>query len=531
MQPLRLNILVLTSFGLSLLASNHVSASESSRRLTKWKKSLKNKYAKTMNKMRAYAPGNIKLDDQSSEESNKAVTSVPGDKLTSLPNELLNNILDLAIEPGSFRQTYPGLMLTSKAMAAHVLAHPSGAILPTYHKLQVGLKHYRASGVFKVRKGTIVPADKPVSKLVSISRNFKNGVKQTFNPWQELLYHQFATTLWRSASRFVSFACDIVNTDGVARLNPHENPLTMIYLRETLAIGRDLKIFQKGAPHFIDPNQLTQQTLEKQLPLLALVDTHNNATDLLQVFDTLVDPSFDLLIHRDWVKPSDSKSDYAEGPLRNIIRLRQVPTFSLFSGVYYWDLFDTLAAIIMARLALTGQYDLFRSFISSIQSIDNSHHPYGGLRFGSPDLGKLAVMLSAMTRQKELVCILPHDFLGRDLNYGLTVDIPESNCFMADEMRQMGLITSARFLEETLECADYESDEPSETGGQRPELDSRPLRQLRLVDSGETPQMGVPVIISEFDVDTRNALTDLGPWEHDELWEYGQLLAKQQHLM
>ncbi|KAJ1992007.1 hypothetical protein H4R33_001165 [Dimargaris cristalligena] len=448
MQPLRLNILVLTSFGLSLLASNHVSASESSRRLTKWKKSLKNKYAKTMNKMRAYAPGNIKLDDQSSEESNKAVTSVPGDKLTSLPNELLNNILDLAIEPGSFRQTYPGLMLTSKAMAAHVLAHPSGAILPTYHKLQVGLKHYRASGVFK-----------------------------------------------------------------------------------TLAIGRDLKIFQKGAPHFIDPNQLTQQTLEKQLPLLALVDTHNNATDLLQVFDTLVDPSFDLLIHRDWVKPSDSKSDYAEGPLRNIIRLRQVPTFSLFSGVYYWDLFDTLAAIIMARLALTGQYDLFRSFISSIQSIDNSHHPYGGLRFGSPDLGKLAVMLSAMTRQKELVCILPHDFLGRDLNYGLTVDIPESNCFMADEMRQMGLITSARFLEETLECADYESDEPSETGGQRPELDSRPLRQLRLVDSGETPQMGVPVIISEFDVDTRNALTDLGPWEHDELWEYGQLLAKQQHLM
>ncbi|KAJ1977178.1 hypothetical protein H4R33_006273 [Dimargaris cristalligena] len=80
-----------------------------------------------------------------------------------------------------------------------------------------------------------------------MSRNchFKQGVQETFDPWQELLYHQLAIGHWRYSSCLVKLVYSVENTDVEANLVPRVSPDPETYLKELLEVTRDGPVFQK----------------------------------------------------------------------------------------------------------------------------------------------------------------------------------------------------------------------------------------------------------------------------------------------
>ncbi|RKP34522.1 hypothetical protein BJ085DRAFT_31108 [Dimargaris cristalligena] len=168
----------------------------------------------------------------------------------------------------------------------------------------------------------------------------------------------------------------------------------------------------------------------------------------------------------------------------------------------------------MAYLALKGYHVLFCEFVTELAKTQAEY----GCNFGL-----LAVILGAMTGQVELVKTLPHDILGIHTDFRTPPTMLRDNGSIAKVMRQINLVKTAAFLETILECSDSGVDQLPEEDSQTKESEGSNSRYLR----GEVPQMGVPVIISEFSVHYRTWLTDLGPWEHDYNWKVGELFLDQ----
>ncbi|KAJ1990058.1 hypothetical protein H4R33_001849 [Dimargaris cristalligena] len=353
----------------------------------------------------------------------------------------------------------------------------------TYEDLEAGIISFRRNSVIrselKNRRGAQGTPQSTARLGVPLL-----GALVTFGPWQNLLRHQFTLGVWKQACRIIGDVFTDENTDTGA-----------------------ISTYRESRP-------------EK--------DFRGDLLEITEVFNTLTDPVFEFLLKQHWKPIGKLLPDNAKGPLWKMVELWDLPAYKRLVGFNYEQLSDNLAAIIMARLALPGKYQLFRGFVAGVGSTKDKHGMYFG-HFRSDKLGKLAVMLSAMTRQKDLVRIAPNPFLGYRTTtlYGPMSD--KQDCSLVDMMSHLGLSKRAQFfLEENADaCRDYRANRLSEDEKRGKLFEFQYLTQLRLVEHDVSPRMGVPVIITEFEADTQETIEDLGPWKHDYFWKYDQLFPEQ----
>ncbi|KAJ1983501.1 hypothetical protein H4R33_004734, partial [Dimargaris cristalligena] len=385
-----------------------------------------------------------------------------------------------------------------------------------YQDLQAGLKSYWRGVGLKAKNSVISEA------------HLKSGIRAMYKPWQKLLRHQLALGVWRKACRIMYEIFEIQNTDaGASEVLEYAKPQPKgIILGDLLEIGKDSPLFQKGAQRYINPADLSEAELTKQLPLLDLVDALTHVKQVVPLFATLTNPSFDLLVKQDRKRIEELVPAGPEGPLWTMIKLWDLPAYKHLAGFNYEMFSNTVAAIIMARLAFTGRQDQLQLFATGVRTYQDEYSQ-SSFYVRNDELGKLAVMLCAMTRQTDLLRITPSEFLGHILPRQYKPAAVEPNCSLVGEMHQLGLKDSAQFLFKTLSC-------PEPKSNQRPDAEEvvgpyqfLHLMQLRLVELDGIPQMGVPVIITEFEADTQEKIKDLGPWKHDTLWKVGKLFLEQ----
>ncbi|KAJ1994032.1 hypothetical protein H4R33_000434 [Dimargaris cristalligena] len=295
---------------------------------------------------------------------------------------------------------------------------------------------------------------------------------------------------------------------------------------EIKAIAQGSGVLKKDAYRFIDLTELWKLDPAKQLPFLALVDFATNPEDIVNLFYDLVNRSFDFLVHRDWAKQFPALK-YGDGPLSDLVKQFQLKNLRLEAGFTYWDMFESVTAIIMAWLALTEKFDYMDFLVKNIQRA-GKHYANGAVRKQTTkNLEAAGIMLLAMTEQGNRIDNMLYffSFIGPDESKAINDPKPSVvDCSIIGEMRQLGLIKGADYLEKTKECKNSE-DSAKYFAGKIANPDFAPLRQLRLLEEVDKPCMSVPVMISEFDANTKSQLADLGPWEHDTYWKLGQSFA------
>ncbi|KAJ1972383.1 hypothetical protein H4R33_007094, partial [Dimargaris cristalligena] len=323
-------------------------------------------------------------------------------------------------------------------------------IIVSYLKLRHGLRKYRASGVYDGSWKRQTAQDRLLFK-VTISRDFIEGVQETFDAWQLLLHHQLAAGFRASALDICKYTYGVKKVAGIPIISPLSGSDDFIRdLRQKIIPNNP--IFDSRAWRFIDSPSLHHDVLARYLPYLALVNIMADISGILFAFATLTDPALQLLLYRDWEFAPTWITGYPDDPLKSVIKLWRGLRYSPSPDFGYNDLFSNLASITMAHLALSGRLAHFQRFVVGIKAIEANHNQYGPRLDVEFRHGRLAVILSAMVHDAELVQMLPHEFLRGTRDQPRPTYLEHPNCVLADEMRELGLLNSLAFLQSILQC-------------------------------------------------------------------------------
>ncbi|KAJ1974393.1 hypothetical protein H4R33_006825, partial [Dimargaris cristalligena] len=480
MQPRYIGLLSLAVLSLLLNSYCGASATNSNQLGTKEKTGLQDQVYLGSGQKEGFASNEALLGHSSnSKGSDSTKTSAEIDRLSILPGGLLDRILDISLNA----KTYPELMKTSRVVARRTLDRPTVRVLMAYDELQASLKRYEYyhdidSPEPRERSAKILKANR-----VTRRHNRLVATRATFDPWQKLLRHQFAILFWRYACVTIRTAYTVENIDGAERLTSETGGIDKYHLHSLLIIGQGSPAFEQDARRFIDPTQLSPDTLTKQLPHLHLVEVYKNSSEIIEVLVTLTNPRLHGFVNSEWKQARVSENGYAKGPLVNLVEFLWKPDYSEGLENPFIEIATAVTAQIMAYLALKGYHVLFHEFVAGLRKTQAGYRT--DYRSSLGEFGTLAVILGAITGQVDLVRMLPHNIIGIPPDSRTPPTMLQDNCSIAKVMHQINLVKSAEFLEATLECPKSRFDQLPEEDRKADEPNFRYLRQLRLVDSGE----------------------------------------------
>ncbi|RKP40065.1 hypothetical protein BJ085DRAFT_27290 [Dimargaris cristalligena] len=295
-----------------------------------------------------------------------------------------------------------------------------------------------------------------------------------------------------------------------------------------LTYTQGLPLFQQEGWRFINPAELSIDTLQKNLPLLALIDAQKDGNDAWRVLATLLDRSIwelGVTFTKEREYELKNPENITENEATNFDQLDRVlkawlnflPDYELGSALMPFgeELYLNLAGAIMARLTATGRLGHLVQFMLQLRKARSNPRR----RF---DMGKhaseeqLAVVLATLVGNAELLMKLPNP-IPQAYAY-LDESKHEHKCIVAKFMRDNQLHRGAEFILQNLPCGSeditelLESEDTSTNNFLNGYFKNLHLREIDDTYQGEEKfHMGAAILMSKGDVGSHDELVDMGP--------------------